>query len=538
MRLSFRISTSRPALAGVILLAAACSDGGSSAPTAPVAAAASCAAQASVDLQPGQTTTLTAAQAECFSLAAHASARYVLAGFDARSIDAAAGGGPEQAAAGDPTYVLGDGSGASPTIIASPQRAPDAAAGAGDVVPRRDAASSPDAADPFLRAAPWTDGERFTVRRVDNGQPATARVVRIYNGRYVFAVLDDDRTSHTDHFVSDTQDGMEFMLRQGVPLLDRVFGERRPSTSAGSGQLLILYGAWNPDQGLGSAVTDAARDGSGVSTYLWLNLNARPGVRDAFNMFDVPSMRLKVLAHEMTHAWQMRYAYETQPAGPRTVAFGPAWAIEGTADLLAMDVVRRSLGISLTGNWDWQAHLKSANTAITYALEPADTRGRLAQGYFDAASFLRDVQVRLARAGSAEDDALATVARGALEGWFGMDAAGVRRQGLAARVRAVLGAQWDPSSAVLLWTATQAADDQAQSPELNNPVYARAADPDGDYAWKPAVADVQAGRAFAYQLTGAPGSSFFVRLKDDGRGGTISARSSTAATRWMVARTK
>lgn len=526
------------AFAAAALPAAACGDGGGGgSPTAPAApgtpvASAACPSQATVNLQPGQRQALTSAQASCFTLAAHAGARYVLAGFDARAVESARGG-PEATPSGEPTYLLGDGSPATPTAV--PNLSRSISAEASDFVVRRSVSADP--ADPFARATPWRQGERFAIRRKDGSGTATARVERIFGGRYVLAVVDADASSHAAKFVGDVEKGMEFMTREGVAVLERAFGAA-PVTSEGSGQMLIVLAAWNPDQGAGSAVTQADPAGGGVRSAVWINLDVRPGVRDGYDRLDVASYRLKVLAHELTHAWQMRYAYEAQPAGARAVSFGPAWAMEGTADLVAMDLVRRSLNVGLTANWDWQSALRGGGSAMTYALEPFQTRGRLSSGYFDAASFLRDVQLRLSRSGLPSDDALATVARGAVEGWFGIDGAGVRRPGLAERVRAVLGAAWEPADAVLLWTLTQAADDQTQAAELNNPVYANAADPDGEYAWKPAVDDVQAGRSFAYEVRRNPGSSFFVRLKDDGRGGTFSASSSVDGTRWMIARLK
>jgi hypothetical protein len=144
----------------------------------------------------------------------------------------------------------------------------------------------------------------------------------------------------------------------------------------------------------------------------------------------------------------------------------------------------------------------------------------------------------MVRRGTPSDEALAQVARGAMEGWFGIDAAGVRRQGLADRMRAVLGAGWDPADAVLLWTLTQAADDQTDAAELNNPVYDHAADPGDPNAWQAATDEVQAGRGFAYQVTRGAGTSFFVRMKDAGQGGTVSLSATVAGTRWMVARLK
>ena len=254
--------------------------------------------------------------------------------------------------------------------------------------------------------------------------------------------------------------------------------------------------------------------------------------------YDDPTQPTGLWLSELTHAWQMRYAYASQPAGPRTVAFGPAWAMEGTADLVSMDIVRRSLGVGLTSNWSWQTRFAAPNPGVTFALQPADTRGRLSRGYYDAASFLQDVQVRMARKGMDADEALSQVARGAVEGWYGIDGAGVRRQGLADRVRAVLGGAWEPADAVLLWTLTQASDDQSSSPELNNPVYDHAADPDDANAWKAATDEVQAGRTFAYQVTRGAGTSFFVRLKDGGEGGTVSLSATIGGTRWMVARVK
>jgi hypothetical protein len=529
----------RPTLAALCLAAlplAACGDaGGASSPTSPQgpATAASCAPTATVDLQPGQTASLSAGEAACFRLAPHAGARYALAGFDARAIDGAQAG-PEPSLYDQPSYVVGDGSNAAPVAAPNADRVADAARPAPDATLRADAA--PDASSPFSRATPWTVGETFALRRV-TGEPATARVVRVM-GRYVFALVDGDSESHTDRFIGDTEKAMDSLLRDGEAVLNRTWGDLRPVTSAGSGQLLIVYSAWNPDNGMGSASTYAAPDGSAVGTYIWLNLNVRPGVREGYSLIDNSTFRLKVLAHELTHAWQMRYAYLSQPAGARAVSFGPAWATEGTADLVSMDIVRRSLGVGLTSNWSWQSRFDAPNSGVAFAMQPADTRGRLSHGYYDAASFLQDLEVRMVRRGTPSDEALAQVARGAMEGWFGIDAAGVRRQGLADRMRAVLGAGWDPADAVLLWTLTQAADDQTDAAELNNPVYDHAADPGDPNAWQAATDEVQAGRGFAYQVTRGAGTSFFVRMKDAGQGGTVSLSATVAGTRWMVARLK
>jgi hypothetical protein len=220
------------------------------------------------------------------------------------------------------------------------------------------------------------------------------------------------------------------------------------------------------------------------------------------------------------------------------VNMGPAWSMEGCADLVSLDVLRRYLGVGLASNWDWARRIRAADEGVIYALEPADQRGMLPRGYFDGSSFLRDLQLRMVRRGVDPDEAMSQVARGAVEGWFGIDGNNVRRTGLADRVRGTLGAAWEPADAVLLWTATQAADDLTSNPELNNDVYSHVGDPDEQYAWKAAYDDVRLGRPFAHRFASSGGTSFFVRMSDDGAGGTLAARSSDGAVRWLLARVK
>jgi hypothetical protein len=536
-------STARRAAGAFVLSAlglAACGNAGKeiSAPEQPSSSAA-CAPQATVDMGVGQVRSLSAAEAACIRMAPHGSARYVLAAFDSRGIENARRG-PETTPLGDPTYLVDDGTGAAPASGgASPDRAVAAPGEAsGDLrLSASTSSSSADGTDPFKRSTPWHEGDQFPVRHIEGGDVVTARVATVVDGRYVVAVVDADVPN--GKLAGDVGKALEFMSRSGIAVLDRAFGQRRPVTSAGSGQLLILLTAWNPDNGAGATWTTANPDGSGVFSYVLMNTNFRGGVRTGYEMYDFVSFRLKVLSHEMTHAWQMRYAYESQDGqAERHVNMGPAWSMEGCADLVSMDVLRRYLDIGLTDNWDWSRKIYQGNEAVIYALEPADQRGMLPRGYFDGASFLRDLQVRMVRRGVAADEALSQVARGAVEGWWGIDASNVRRQGLTERVRSVLGSGWDPSQAVLLWTLAQAADDLTDNPDLDNAVYSHVGDPGEQYAWKAAFDDVRLGRAFSHTLTASSGSSFFVRLNDDGGGATFAARSSDAGVRWMIARVK
>src|SRR5215218_5760192 len=161
------LATRRPLdlalLISLALTLAACGGSGGGAPTSPQNPqnAASCEARSTLDLQPGQTAALTAAQAACFRLAPHAGARYALAGFDARAIEGARVG-PEPSFGSDPVYVVGDGSGVAPSPAPSGNRAPSADRAPSDLHVRADAATDP--LSPFSRATPWQQGERFNLR--------------------------------------------------------------------------------------------------------------------------------------------------------------------------------------------------------------------------------------------------------------------------------------------------------------------------------------------------------------------------------------
>lgn len=487
--------------------------------------AASCQSTLTVALAVGEARPLTAEQAACFTVQAPGSTRYVLAGFDTRAVDAARSG-PEPSLAGSPTYTLGTGSAPS-TVSAPSDRGPLT-----DVVVRRSTAAA--AASPFARTTPWQVGERFALQPLEGAGPMTARIVRIQDGHIALAIIDEQATGHATRFTADMERALDYMSREGFAVLNAAYGARRPVTTAASGQLLVVLSAWSPDRGAGASITEMQPEGAGPGTVLWMNLDVRPGVREGLDAYDVTSYRLKVLAHEMAHAWQARFLWETRPAGETRTAAMSAWAGEGGADFVSLDVVRRYLNVGLQSNWNWSEALRDLGNPLVLALEPASARGRLAGGYFDASSFMRDLQVRLVRRGMPVNAAIGEVAQGALEGWFGVDGAGVRRRGLTDRMQGALGAQWDPADAALMWTLAQAADEQTANPDLNNLVFRSAVDGDSRFAWEPAAPDLVAGGAAAHQVSAPAGGVFWVRVRSEG-GGVVAARSDVPA-RWMIAR--
>ncbi|HEX2207096.1 MAG TPA: hypothetical protein VHG93_05400 [Longimicrobium sp.] len=522
-------------LALLITSAALAACGGAGSGAAPTAASGdarpSCTAAASVSLQPGQTQTLTADEAACFRLAAGENAEYALAGYDARALEASRAGQSAGSLA-EPRYTIADAThgGAAQSLVAAPS---------GSTEPLRPAdvrfttAAATDAADPFSRATPWREGERFQVKPLEGSTPVQARVVRVVGGRFALAVVERDEAG-ASKVLEQATEALRFLAQRGVPLLQSTFSDAIPTTTDGSGQLLVLATAWDPAKG--AAATWTREDAAGAHSFVWLNLNLRPGKGTGYEVYDHTSYRVKVLGHELTHAWQAAWLHQAHASG-HAAAQAPAWSMEGGADFVAMDLVRRYLNVGLGANWKWSDNLEPSKEGVVFALEPFDARGRLTWGYYDASSLLRDLQARLISAGMSPEAAMAEVSRGAVEGWHGSDGEGGDCAGLVERMRARLGSAWDPAGAVLLWTASQAADDRTPNAALSNPTYYNVGSADERYGWKPA-AEVRGGSGQSAAVTQVAGGSFYVRVKGARAESTLRAVSSTPDARWMIVRVR
>jgi hypothetical protein len=512
----------------VLGLAACGGDAGGASPVATDTRPA-CTAAASVNLAVGETAALSAEQAQCFSLAAGSGAEYALAGYDARALEASRAGQPAGSLA-DPQYTIADATyGGAQSLAAAPSTTSALALPAH--VRQNQAAADAGAGSPFSRTTPWREGERFSVAPIEGAGPVTARVVRIVGGRFALAVVEKDEPG-AQKVLEQAEDALEFLAQRGVPLLQGTFSSAIPTTTAGSGQLLILATAWNP--AAGSAATWTHEEGSTSSSFVWLNLNLRAGKGEGYEAYDHVAYRVKTLGHELTHAWQASWLRaEHGHAAPGAAA----WSIEGGADFVAMDLVRRYLNVGQASNWRWSDNLEPSRESVVFALEPFDARGRLTWGYFDASSLLRDLQARLIAGGLSPEAAMAEVSRGAVEGWHGADGDGGACSGLVERMRGRLGSGWDPASAVLLWTATQAADDRTSNPALNNPTYYDVGSAGGQYGWK-AAGEVRAASGQRATVSQVAGGSFYVRLRGAGAQGVLSATSTSPDARWMIARVR
>ena len=470
-----------------------------------------------VKLGIGQALHLTARAAHCLLLAPEPGARYALAFVDTRQMQRARGefeGYPS----GPSRYTV------SVTGAGTPARSMSATPGASRSLaverPRASLASAD--ARVYGRATPWRAGERFRTLDPAADTLMTARVVSVH-GSIVLAVADgQEAEGGTDRWLARADSAVRFFAAEGAGIYGRVLTANAPTTSAGSGQLLVLAAR---DNAAYMGFSESHEVGGRLHSVTHLNLAAAlPSSASA----------LRLLSHELAHAWQAQYGADTRPAGADWQT-GALWSIEGTADLLAWWMVGRYHRIEPNSNWDWARATEEPSMA-PYALLAASTRDNFAQGYASAASFCLDLASRMVKEGASWDAALAAVVRGSLDGWYGYSVTGARRTGLAARVRPALGADWEPASALLTWTLSQAVDDIGTSDVFQNRAFLSASTgPNSTQGWGApavlrtggtatrvnygAVAEVWGNAASVSPVVGSPN---YVLIDDNGDGGAYS----------------
>jgi hypothetical protein len=470
----------------------------------------------------GQSVRLDAASAHCLRLAAIPGARYALAFLDTRKT--------ERARTGFEGYVSGPAR-YTVSISAAGTAAPSASASAGAAsltvatAPERRVSSTEGTERVFGRTTPWRAGDRFLAPDDATGGTIPARVVEVYANGLVFAVAEgQEAAGGMDAWTARADSAFRFFATHGYAAYRRTVAQTAPVTSAGSGQLLVLAARDNPAYMGFNTVDD---NGGRPRSFTRINL--------AYG-FTTSSSVLRVLAHEVAHAWQAQYAADTRPAGAGDWQTGIGWSLEGTADLLAWVVLGRYHGIDPSANWDW-ARGTSQPALAPYAQLAANTGDDFALGYASAASFGVDLALRMTREGASWDDAVSAVVQGSLDGWYGYSISGARRSGLAARVRSVLGAGWTPEDALLTWTLSQAIDDASGSTVFQNPSFLAAYQPgpastqgwgaaavlrSGGVASRVDPGSVATVAGNAATVSPTYGSPNYVLIEDNGVGGAYS----------------
>lgn len=402
--------------------------------------------------------------------------------------------------------------------VAPAPPAPEPAARSARRAPDFDVQSAVPPYHGVLRETPWTLDERFELYDGGIQAPRTARVMRIYAGRYVYAWLEGENEPQLAPFLAQLDSAWAAVGAHAVPLLRGAYSDQDPRTSPGSGQYLTVLRAVG--RGTAAGWTISLEDFG--EPRIWTELKVIP---------QASAMRLgEIVAHELTHAFQAMYMYRTRPGGVGSVAAGAAfWGVEGGADLVAFETARRAAGLPLTANLDMG---RAAGPALRVAAWGRNHGGRLTDGYADAAGFLRWQAALRVRAGDAEDVAVGEVLRGASDGWHGYDHLNARRTGLAERMRARLGDAWSPEDALLDWALAHAADDGTPDARWQDPTFLR--------VWSggpwPPLAELPAPGGAA-STTRPYGSPDYLRIHVTGDT-PFAAVSSVPGVRWRILRVR
>lgn len=323
----------------------------------------------------------------------------------------------------------------------------------------------------LCRSEPWTVGEQFPlvseVEWLGYQDSLMVQVVGEYGHLVFVALLAEVEAFESSIGAQTLADSMgTVMVSRAIPLLSEVLTSTLPVTSVGSGQLLVVLNG--PDSPRAKSVQGNER------AHLIIETNLR--------FTDEPtSGAVGLLAHELTHAFQIQYTWEIG-ASEWTV-----WSIEGGADLATSEILRYEAGVAFDANLDVIATIAQGDgePAADYVASLGGAGGEIASGYRHSASLLRDLMYRRILAGDSETEALGQVLKGALEGWYGSEGSSAEPDGLTARMRRLLGDSWDPVSAVLTWTLSNALDDQISSNRFHTPALFESWNSEHDASWPP-----------------------------------------------------
>jgi len=455
-------------------------------------------------------------------IAAIAGAEYVVAWVDTRAIDAARTGTEP---AYEP-YPITLSIAPDASLTAAPARALPAAMlgewdeGTAHLIDRTAKSSGVLEARARQRRTPWVLDEEFLLEDDFSGLPRPAQVMRVYDGGIVVVRWIDEPTDGLALYLAQLDTAVALVQQHAQPLLRHAFTPTDPSSTQ-AGQFLLL---------LQQDVLASARSFSEVSgdtLYTWMDLLPYPWLS---------ATRLaQTLAHEITHSYQRAYMHATRSAAGVPSTTGAAlWAVEGGANLVSYEFLRRLTGLPLDANRDWRS--PSTSIAMTLLQQRAQPAGGVITDGFDAAmGFFRDLTMRRIAAGENTDDALRAVSRGAIEGWFGFDGVS-QRLGLTARMRQQLGARWEPADALLDWALSHAADDLTPNPRFQDRASLRVWDlPVGQsYGWWPdATLTSAAPTQTLFKRYGSPG---WARITNADAGFSVEVQGYEVPTRWLLLR--
>jgi hypothetical protein len=366
----------------------------------------------------------------------------------------------------------------------------------------------------------WTLGEEFFLQDEFSGLPRAARVMRVYDGGIVVVRWIDDPTDDLALYLAQLDTAVALLEQHARPLLRHAFTAINPTSSqAGQFLLLLQQDVAVPARSVAEVSGDTLYTSMELLPYPWLS-----------------ATRLaQTLAHEITHSYQRAYMHATRSApGLPSTAGAAIWAVEGGANLMSYEFLRRLTGLPLDANREWRT--PATSVAMSIFQQRAQPAGGVITDGFDAAmGFFRDLAMRRIAAGESADDALRAVSRGAIEGWFGLDGVS-QRPGLTGRMRDRLGASWEPADALLDWTLSHAADDLTPNPRYQDRASLRVWDLPGGQSygwWSDAVLSPTYTTHTLFKRYGSPG---WARITNGDAGFTVEVQGYEIPTRWLLLR--
>jgi len=377
---------------------------------------------------------------------------------------------------------------------------------------------------------PWMEGDTLAYAP-RSGDPVEQKMVVVRATEGLVIVVPE---SAADTLAPAGVDRLDAVLgvisTSAVPAWTAALSPNRPRSNPHTGQFVVAL-VEQPCSTMGCFMPSQAAPGVEPTGAVEMSLGA------AWPELEV---LYPVLIHELSHAWQFLYLWESRPAGSSDLVPPPGkWALEGNADQMTAEASRRFLGLDPAGNLLHGDRSDALHTAATNVyFNGLRSAGSFNGGYQQSAGFLQDLVVRrLVQGGDDYDHALREVAQGALESWFeygGTPSQPVPRKGLTARMRENLGPGWEPEEALLLWSLSMAVDDLSPNPLLqirSFENYGLAGN------WTHGEAMFQAGTSASFTIIPRLyGGTGFFNILDDAVGGTFEVEASIGDVVWVLTR--